>query len=175
MLIFSIGLYTKGHETRNPGLFDQPTWDAFKWLEKNTPKTSHLLFVYGDNFYQGAIFWTTKRVPAWIEPIDFIPTTQSEELKTIFPLYTQVSAVGNAPIEIGFFKYDRINETNDKHETSICQFDYLIFRPVSRNQAITEYNKRLLSFLKGKQNMKEVYQNNAIIILKNPKKGECNV
>lgn len=160
----------------SPGLMDPWHWEAFKWLSENTPKDSKLYFFYGDVYDQDAILRNSKRLHVQVIPDDFIASLQNKTIKKFYQTESPADHGAGMPYFKSFLKIGlHLKEDLDywllqQPNLDICLFDYHIFDKESRQPVLAQYNSIIANQML-KKNAQIVFENNAVVILKNNNAG----
>ena len=166
------------HKISSPGLMDPWHWEAFQWMSQNTPLDSQLYFFYGDIYGQDAILRNSKRVHVQVIPDDFIASLQNRTIKKVYWTESPGDHGAGMPYFKSFLDIE-LHLMESKADPiwepyrNICDFDYLIFDKISRQQALAQYNLLIANEMlqKGSQ---VVFDNEAVVIIKNNNlKGDC--
>ena len=159
------------------GLMDKWHWDAFQWLDMNTPKNARLYFFYGDMFKQNSMLRNSKRAHARVVEEDFVSALQNRTIERAY--WTEAPADHGAGMpyfksfmSIGLHSRDHApDELFWQRNMDMCLFDYFIFDKASRVPVLAQYNLLIANEL-VKNGSQVVFQNDFVVILKNSKVGD---
>ena len=169
MIAFMFIFYTK---VENASLVDSQHWQAYKWIEKNTPKESEILFLYGDPYSQTSNLWFTKRLSKLIDYQDYAATAVNGTIKRH---YTARHVSGYLFYRKGLFSSGNYVEEKGlsyfKNETDICDFDYYVFDKLTAQQpGLVQYNLAVRDNM-IKNGMEEAFSNQLVSVVKNKNRG----
>lgn len=157
------------------GLMDKYHWESLKWMSEKTEKNSKILFFYGDIYSQDALLRNTKRLHYQIDPDEFIKVIQNKKIERNYVSEIPGDTGGSTMVRTGLFSFeDPSQKMPSEHffgQHDICQFDYLIFDKVSRAPVLAQYNLFIENELLKKDYIKNSFENQAVVILKNNKIG----
>ena len=160
----------------SPGMMDPYHWEAYSWMHENSPKDAKVLFLYGDQFSQTNYLLSVKRVPYKVDPQDFFTTLQNPQPEREFIINIYGDNVNSYPYWKSFLSFGYyLDETTEfehglKHD--ICNFDYYIYDKASFiNQEFPIFNNAITTIFKN-HGMKELFANQLVGIIFNPKPGE---
>lgn len=156
------------------GLINSQIWDAFEFIRGNTPEDSKVLFMYGDAYDQDAMQPNIRRVPTQIVVSNYFQTAQSGKLGRYFDMKLVYESAGKVATRQGLFKFtDNIPNIIKYFKGDICDYDYFVIDIASRNQGLGQYNLFYKEKLKENGLIKEVFNNNFVVILNNEDHGDC--
>ena len=154
----------------SPGIMNPFHWSALKWLSESSAKDSKVYFFYGDLYDQDALLRNSKRFHYQVTPEDFIRAIQDRKVKRHYISELPGDSGGSIKVRTGFLSFERpIMDRNDSQD--ICNFDYLIFDKISRQEVLAQYNLLIASELLNKDYINPVFENEVVIILKNDNIG----
>ncbi len=161
-------------ETGGPGILFKEGWKGMEWVSKSTPKNATILYVYGDAYNQAAILFNTQRISDVILVDDFVSMAQSGALRRRVNTESLFDHTNALPYRKGLFDFG-FHWTEDnvqaRGEMDLCGFDYYAFDKVSRIQGAAQYNQVIASHFVTRANFTKAYENDGVIILKNPNPG----
>ena len=159
----------------SPGMMDPFHWDAYQWIDQNTPEDAKVLFLYGDQFGQTNYILSVKRVPYKIDENDFLTTLQTNPEQRDYLINIYGDNVNWYPYWGGFLKVNyHLKETDEfRHgqRFDICDFDYYIYDKVSRDERIPPFNKLITDKFRV-SGMEDVFTNQVVGVMKNNNRGE---
>ena len=174
IVVSSIPYVPHYNKIQTNGLMDQYHWEMFKWIEKNTEKSSRIYFFYGDIYNQDALLRNAKRFHSQIIPEDFVDAINKREIRRFYDTELPGDGGGGAPYRKSFFsfgfKLDELPQDYLSGKKDICSFGYYVFDKVSRQPVLAQYNLLLASELQNKGAVK-VFENPVLVIMKNNKIG----
>jgi len=144
------------------------TWDAMKWARENVADDENLLFLYGDNHYQATMFYLMRKTHASIEQWDYASYIKEKRIPSTVRVLEGM--LGYHFIRTGLFSLDYGGLTFYSNK-SVCDYDYVYFNKLSRNEGIQQYTNLYGQVLVQEQGFIPVYQNELVVILNNPDKG----
>lgn len=155
----------------SPGIMDASHWSALKWLGKNTEADSSVYFFYGDAYSQDALLRNSKRVHHQVNIEDFISSLNGRKIKRSYVSKLPGDSGGGLKKRTGLFSFEDVSVSKpDEYymgPQDICTFNYLIFDKVSRQPVLAQYNLLIASELLRKSYIKSVFENEAVVVLKN--------
>ncbi len=158
------------------GLMNLYHWNLIKWLSQNTEKDAKIYFFYGDIYSQDALLRNSKRMHYQVDPYDFIRALQDKKIKREYVTELPGDGGGSLSSRKGIFDFQNVLEGLPRDYSfgpkDICTFDYLIFDKVSRPPVLAQYNWVVASEMLKNDYVKNVYENEVAVILKNNKPGE---
>jgi hypothetical protein len=164
------------NKLKTNGLMDIYHWSSFQWIGKNTEKSSKIYFFYGDIYSQDAILRNTKRAHSQVIPEDFVDAIKNRQIRRFYDTEVPGDGGGGAPYRKSFFSFGfYLNELLDERfsgKKDICNFNYIIFDKVSRQQVFAQYNLLIADKLLKKDYISKVFENDVVVILKNNKIGD---
>ncbi|MBI2135432.1 hypothetical protein HYU09_05560 [Candidatus Woesearchaeota archaeon] len=153
------------------GIMNPFNWESLDWLSKNTEKESDIYFFYGDIYSQDALLRNSKRTHYQVDPEDFIKALQERKIKKEYMTETPGDTGGSISIRESFFKLKEHPDASLPEfgfgPKNICNFDYYVFDKVSREEVLAQYNMLIAQELLKKGYIKPVFENQAVVILKN--------
>ena len=153
------------------GLMDSYHWESLRWMNKNTEQNSKILFFYGDIYSQDALLRNSKRLHYQIDPDEFIKVLQNKTIKRDYVSEIPGDTGGGTMIRTGIFSFESPTEKIPAEHffgpQDICQFDYLVFDKLSRAPVLAQYNLLIENELLKKGFVKNVFENQVVVILKN--------
>ena len=159
----------------SPGMMDPYHWDAYTWIQENTPEDTKLLFLYGDQFGQTNYILSVKRVPYKIDENDYFNTLQANPTQRDYLINIYGDNVNWYPYWGGFLKVNyHLKETDEfRHgqRFDICDFDYYIYDTVSRDDRLPQFNKLITDNFRN-HGMEDVFTNRIVSVMKNNNRGE---
>lgn len=174
ILVQSVPYIPHYSKMQTNGLMDTYHWEIFKWIEKNTEKTSKIYFFYGDIYSQDALLRNSKRNHYQVVPQDFADAINKREIRIFYDTELPGDSGGGAPYRESFFSFrfllSEIPAENFSGKKDICNFDYYVFDKLSRQPVLAQYNLLIASELKNK-GADKVFENQISIIMKNNKQG----
>ena len=167
---------TYGYYQKNTGsgILDEAHWRHILWVRENTPKDAKILYFYGDPYDQEAILWNLKRVSYRVRMADFANAVRDRKIKREYDI--EVAAADDAAYlyRKSFFSFGyhakEVDETG-YGKKDICKFDYFVFDKAGRQQALVAYNALIANELVKNESATGVFDNGAVLILKNGKPG----
>lgn len=161
---------------KSNGLMDKYHWEAFKWIEKNTEKSSRIYFFYSEIYSQDALLRNSKRTHAQVTPEDFIDAINKREIRRFYETEVPGDGGGGAPYRKSFLSFgfglDDVPQEQLYGKKDICKFNYLVFDKPRNEQDIKVYNIIIANELLQKGHVSRVFDNAVLFILKNSKTGE---
>lgn len=165
-------------KVESSGLMDKMHWDAFQWLSKSTPQQARLYFFYGDVYKQNSMLRNSKRAHARVVEEDFVAALQNRTIERAYWTEAPADHGAGMPYFKSFFSIGLHSRDHDPNELfwqrnmDMCLFDYFIFDKASRIPVLAQYNLLIANELV--KNSTVVFQNDAVVVLKNSKvKGDC--
>lgn len=164
----------------NTSMMDPYHWDMLTWLSKNTEENSKIYFLYGDIYPQDALLRNSKREHYLINTDDYFQALNNNTIKRYYK--TKLPGDGGVmlPYRKSLFSYGYYAKDYDLDyfygPRDLCAFDYYIFDKyvadrTSNGMVINQYNLAIREKMLN-HSMQEVYANEIVSILKNPKPGE---
>ncbi len=155
------------------GLMNPFHWEALVWLRDNTPQNSNLYFFYGDLYGQDAILRIAKRVHQQVDPENFVNALQERKIEREYISEWPGDTSGSFVQRLSFFRFKDAEVAPGAHfgPRDICTFDYLVFDKVSSQHVLAQYNLLIASELLQKDYISSVFENGAVVILKNNNLG----
>ncbi len=161
-------------EMGGPGILFKEGWNGMEWVAKSTPANATILYVYGDAYNQAAILFNTQRISDVIIVDDFVSMAQSGALRRRVKTESLFDHTNALPYRKGIFDFG-FHWTEDnvqaRGEMDLCGFEYYAFDKVSRIQGAAQYNQVIASHFVQNANFTKAYENEGVIILKNPNPG----
>src|SRR3989338_60604 len=160
-----------------PGLMDQQHWDAFEFIQENTPKDASIYFLYGDMYSQNAVLRNAERTHYQIDNDDYIASIQNATLRGDFLGIIRGDSHGvsytyrKGLLEFGHYKTELGDDYFYKNY-DICTMDYVVLDTASRQPVIAKYNTLIANEMVQHGTHQIVFNNGIVAILKNIKKGE---
>lgn len=175
MGVVKIPLVPHYNKSTSQGIMDQYHWSALKWLGQNAESNAKIYFFYGDIYNQDALLRNSKRFHYQVDPDDFINAIRERKIKKTYASELPGDTGGGLVFRKGLFDFEDATLTKPKEyhfgPQNICNFNYLIFDKVSQQQVFAQYNMLMASELLKKEYIKNVFENEAIVILKNNNVG----
>jgi len=164
------------HNTQtSAGMMNQYHWATFNWLAENTPEDALLYFFYGDLYTQDAVLRNSKRVHHQISNDDFFKDIQNRKINRLYWTEVPGDTGGTVSYRNSLFSFTPTSETVEKNyqyqQRDICEYDYLIFDAVARQEVLAQYNLLIAQELINNNQTTTVFQNEVSIILKNDNPG----
>ena len=156
------------------GIMDQYHWEVFRWIEKNTEKSSRIYFFYGDIYSQDAVLRNSKRSHFLVIPEDYIEAINKREIRRFFDTEVPGDGGGGAPYRKSFFSFAfKLDEMSAElsGKKDICSFDYYVFDRSSRQPVLAQYNLLIASELQDDGSAAKVFENQVSVIMKNNNPG----
>lgn len=167
------------HYSKNPdsaGLMDAYHWSALNWLSINAEQNSRIYFFYGDIYGQDALLRNSKRVHYLVDPDDFKKSLKEGKIKRSYLSKLPGDSGGGLKIKTGIFSFqDALDSKPDDYlfgPRDICGFEYAVFDKVLRYDVLAKYNMLIASELLKKDYIKNAFENEVAVILKNSKTGD---
>lgn len=162
----------------NEGLMDVYHWSAFKWISSNTEEDSKIYFLYGDIYSQDALLRNSKRLHYQVVPEDFIKAIQERKVKRRYISELPGDSGGIIAVRKSLFSFEyperNVPDENFYGPQDICSFNYIVVDKGTRQPVLAQYNLLIASELLKKKYVSKVFENDAIIILKNNNiGGDC--
>jgi len=159
----------------SPGIMNPFHWEAFSWISDNTETDATIYFFYGDVYSQDAVLRNTKRSHHQADPEDFIKALQERKIKKEYVTETPGDGAGGRFYRKSFFQFGSYSEIVEPGfgfgPRNICNFDYLVFDKVSRQEVLAQYNLLIAQELTKKDYIRPVFDNQVVLILKNNNVG----
>ncbi|MBI2658933.1 hypothetical protein HYX05_02405 [Candidatus Woesearchaeota archaeon] len=160
----------------NSGLMDDYHWSALKWLSGNAEHDSKIYFLYGDIYSQDALLRNSKRLHYQVDPDDFAKALQNKKLKRYYVSEQPGDGGGGIAVRKGLFRFEYPIQSRPPEDffghQDICNFDYVVLDKVSRQPVLAQYNLIIAAELLKKEYIKQVFENDAVMILKNKNIGD---
>lgn len=174
ILVSGIPFVPHYNKLETNGIMDKYHWEVFRWIEKNTEKSSKVYFFYGDIYSQDAVLRNSKRNHFLVIPEDYIDAISKREIRRAYDTEVPGDGGGGAPYRKSFFsfafKLDEISaELSGKKD--ICDFDYYVFDKSARQPVLAQYNLLIASELQKNGSAIKVFENQISVIIKNSKPG----
>ncbi len=163
VVFFVYKFYTPIH----PDMIYNEQWQAFKWIEENTPSNARILFFYGDGYSQSSTL--LRRAKFEVDINEYSKLLSNENVKSININPRMENAVGYL-YRKGFlnFGYHSIEQNlKNIRPMDVCSFDFYVadkrsaYAPQVAQANIAIFNNFL------NHGMSMVYQNDHTIILQN--------
>ncbi len=144
-------------------------WSGFKWLEKDSPERSRILFFYGDGYSQSLRL--IKRLTFLVDLDYLVGSLSKNQLKNelrISPILQDEMYLiyRRSFFDFGYYSKER-NITISTSLMHVCDFDYYVVDKVSKYiPNINKVNMFVLDIL-VKNNISVVYENDGLVVLKN--------
>jgi hypothetical protein len=166
--IFANAYYSHVH----PDVIRDTQWQAFKWVEQNTPERSKTLFLYGDGYSQSIRL--VKRMVHQVDGNDyarFLTSLPNQTLKIEPVMMEEMKYIHrNGLFNFGYYSYE-LNMTPGFVPMDICGFDYYVVDKASAySPQFAQANVQLGNVLMN-HNMTLAYQNDQVAIIKNTNLG----
>ncbi|MCH8329190.1 MAG: hypothetical protein IIB81_02230 [Nanoarchaeota archaeon] len=163
------------NKVTSQGIMDPYHWESLKWLSENTEQESKIYFFYGDIYNQDALLRNSKRFHYQVEPDDFVKAIQDRKIKKSYVSELPGDSGGGITIMNSLFDFESATKSLPREyffgPQDICRFNYFIFDKVSRQDALAQYNILIASEML-KKDAQIVFENDAVIILKNNQVGD---
>lgn len=142
------------------------TWQAFHWIQENTPEESTILILYGDKNTQPVRNYLTYRPVRFVLHDNYIKNIQAGIISSDQDIYSNLGQgiylLNNTTNQI----YLRAKGPKELSLIeSICNYQYVYIDHVSAIPIITSYNQLLISKLIEEASYQVVYSNEQTIIL----------
>ncbi|MBI3027441.1 hypothetical protein HYY70_04975 [Candidatus Woesearchaeota archaeon] len=158
------------------GIMDAYHWSALKWLGEKSEQNAKVYFMYGDIYSQDALLRNSKRVHYQVVPDDFVKALQSRRIKRSYTTEMPGDSGGLIAVRKGLlsFEYpaDSIPQENFYGPQDICSFEYVVFDKASRQPVLAQFNLLIASELLKNARVKNVFENEVVVVLKNSKAGD---
>jgi hypothetical protein len=157
----------------SPGLMNPFHWQGLTWFNDNTPKNATVYFFYGDIYGQDAVLRNTKRLHQQVDPREFVAALQERKIKKEYVSEVPGDSAGSFYRRHSFFDFTTPDKVPGLYfgPRNICNFDYLVFDKVSRQQVLAQYNLIIASELLQKDYIGIVFENEVLVVLKNNNVG----
>ncbi len=162
------------NKVTSQGIMDYYHWESLKWLSENTEQDSKIYFFYGDIYSQDALLRNSKRVHYQVDPNDFVKAIQDRKIKKSYVSELPGDTGGGVTIMNSLFSFEPAVESVPREyfygPKDICTFNYLVFDKVSRQEVFAQYNILIANEM-IKKDAQIVFENDAVVILKNNNVG----
>ncbi len=165
------------HETNSPGIMNPYYWEGLEWIKEKTPEKAPVLYFFHRYLSSRNAFENGERVTNTIDLDDYISAIKKGEFRRH---YNKITGRGKLYFKRTAWDWkDRnlLNNSEFEGPTDICNYQYYSFEIYPANDAVmpvVQYNLLLRSKLLEHEQVKEVFNNPAISILKNNNPGaEC--
>jgi hypothetical protein len=167
-------------EMGGPGILFKEGWQAMEWIAKETPKNSTVFYFYADGpSSQSALLFNTQRISDLLVTDEFISMARIGQLKRNIQAESLFDHTNSLPYRKGLFSFGFRWEENNvqaRSQKDLCSYDYYEFDKVSRIPGAGEYNRVVADHFVTKANFTKAYENDGVLILKNPRPGgDCIV
>jgi len=178
ILLFSAIIYFHYKPLVSEGLMNQYHWNAFKWIEANTPKDAKIYFFYGDIYGQDALLRNVKREHYLINYQEYFESIRNQSIRRSYKMKIPGDSGAGIPYKKGAFSYG-FHSLEEPQEffygyRDICSFDYYVFDKIGSQQSmpIIQFNNIIKNIYLRNIWMKEVYSNEVTSIVRNEKPRE---
>ena len=175
IILTASATYGYYHKTTNNGIISDYHWSQIEWVKGNTPKDAKLLYFYGDPYSQEAVLWNLKRVSFRVSMDDFVNALKEKKIRREYT--ADIAAADDAALlyrksafSFGYHAKE-VDPSYFSDKKDICGFDYFVFDKVGRQQVLADYNLLIANELIKSGLVQPVFDNGAVLILKNNKLG----
>ena len=161
--------------TNSQGMMNPYYWEGLQWIKDNTPEKSDVFYFYHGYLSSRNAFENGERVTNTIDLEDYAEAMQEKEIRRD---YKKITGRGKMYFKVSAWDWvDRNQLNNSEFEglTDICNYEYYSFEVYDQNNQMSpfvQYNLVLRQTLLNHEQIKEVFNNQVISILKNDKPGE---
>ncbi len=177
VLLFSGLIFFYYKPLISEGLMNKYHWQAFKWIESNTPKDTKIYFLYGDIYGQDALMRNVKREHYLVNYRDYIDSIRNQSLRRSYKMKIPGDSGAGIPYRKTLFSYG-FHALEESQEffygyRDICAFDYYVFDKIGSQQSvpIIQFNN-IIKNIYLRNGMKEVFSNEITSVVKNERPGE---
>jgi len=176
--IIIVPLIPHSERFTSAGVMDPYHWQVFTWVKDNTDEDAKVLFLYGDIYSQNAMLRNTFRVPYMVDTSPYVSALTNRTIKRRMRIellgdhHGVYYAYRKSLFSYGYHAEEMGNAYFYNTDRDICDFDYIIVDKVSRQEALAQYNILIANELVKNDFIKPVFDNGAVVILKNSKRGE---
>lgn len=171
--LFNIGSFGAG---LGQGLMDKPHWEAITWVAENTEQSAEIFIGYGDSYSQASLLFNLKRFHYRINPANYLGLIQNRTIKRYINGEINRGDATGLKYRTSFFNFGDYRDDKGRDyfymDIDLCSVDYYLMDKVTREPVIGQYNMLILQELSQSGWMSKVFENEAVIIVKNNKKGE---
>ena len=158
-----------------PGTVDEKSWEAFRWVAENTPKDAKVYHFFSIYTGQAASLSIAERAVYYVDTDDYINGVRGGTVRSSYKSHTYVDfSMRLLTYKTSAFTFGHHAEEEEWKNLNIDMWDmdyYLFYsNPSYTHPAVIQYNGVIKNtFLNV--GMVEVFNNGAISILKNNRKG----
>ncbi len=176
--ILSAAVIAAYYNAPSPGIMDKDHWEPMRWIAENTPKDAQVFMLYSYVYSQTSTTYNTERVNYFLELPDFASLVNGYAQNRSFDRMVKVTVPSDSgaefPYRKGLLSFGQLNnETMTGRTVDICSADYYVADLAFPQQQLTQATMLLVQKFMA-ANMTAVYQNPAVIVLKNNNfGGDC--
>lgn len=160
------------------GSMDKDHWEPMRWIAENTPKDAQVFMLFSYVYRQTSSTYNTERVNYFLELPDFASLINGYAQKNSFDRIVRVTVPSDSgaefPYRKGLLSFGQLNNsTMTGRMVDICSADYYVADLASPEQQLNQATMLLVQKFVA-ANLTVVYQNPAVIVLKNNNfGGDC--
>ncbi len=176
--VLSVAVVALKYSEPSPGIMDSDHWEPMQWIAENTPKDAQVFMLYSYVYGQTSATYNTERVNYFLELPDFAKLINGYSQNKVFDRMVRVTVPSDSgaefPYRKGLLSFGQLNnETMTGRTVDICSADYYVAdRAFAQEQLVQATTLLVQKFAAA--NMTVVYQNPAVVVLKNNNfGGDC--
>ncbi len=166
------------YEAPSGGTMDRDHWEPMAWIAENTPKDAKVFMLYSHVYSQTSSTYNTERVNYFLELPDFAGLINGYAQKNSFDRKVRVTVPSDSgaqfPYRKGILSFGQLNDgTMTGGVVDICSADYYVADLAFPQEQLAQAAMLLAQKFMA-ANMTIVYQNPAVIVLRNNNfGGDC--